>query len=83
MAAVHQYASCPVCGHTVKLALLNFDEQGNRVAEPMQYGTYVKTKHINGPSSIRWITQPMPEHMLRGLLAQLEVALEYVRAQLI
>ena len=80
--ATHAHASCPVCGQTVKLVRLNFDENGNRVDEPVQYGTFLKLQQVGGRAGIRWTTLPMPEHMLRGLLVQLEGAVAYVRSQL-
>ena len=80
--ATYHYASCPVCGQTAKLAQLNFDENGNRVAEPAQYGTFLKIQQVGGNPGMRWTTLPLPIGMLRGLLVQLEGAIAFVRSQL-
>jgi hypothetical protein len=78
-----QFASCPCCGMTVPLAAMNFDEQGKRVLEPVQYATLVKLKDFAPIShKIQWSAAPMPAYMLVGLAVQLETALAHVRAQL-
>jgi len=71
--------SCPACGQSGSLKALNFDDEGNRVAEPVQYGAFLKTQFVGGRAGIRWSSAPMPEHMLRGLLVQLETAAAQVR----
>ena len=77
-----QFASCPCCGQSAPFANFNLDAQGQRVGEPVQYGTFLKIQTFGGRAGIRWTTYPMPEHMLRGLLAQLEQAIAHVKAQL-
>lgn len=67
---------------TVPLKAMNFDEDGNRVSEPVQYGTMVKVRYAGGDRGIHWDKAPMPLHMLVGLRQQLEDALNYVDAQL-
>ena len=77
------YASCPCCGQTVRLHALNFDERGERVPEPVAYGTFLKTRAQNPINGLmEWSMQPLPPHMLVGLKAQLEAALAYVDGQL-
>lgn len=79
---LRQFVSCPCCGQSAKLAALNFTEDGARVPDPVQYGAFLKTQHVGGRAGIRWASQPMPRHMLQGLLVQLEQATSYVRSQL-
>lgn len=76
------FVSCPCCGMSVPPAALNFDEHGNRVAEPKLYDTLVKLRTAGGYKKIRWTTDRMPGYMLRGLRVQLQRALEYVESQL-
>jgi hypothetical protein len=64
---------------TVPLPSLNFDEDGDRVANPRRYGTFLKVRSFAGPRHfIQWSQADMPEHMLRGLLLQLDQARAHV-----
>jgi hypothetical protein len=68
---------------TVPLAALNFDENGNRVADPRQYGAFIKVRGFTVPRHfVKWSQSDMPEHMLRGMLAQLDQAREHVLSAL-
>jgi hypothetical protein len=67
---------------TVPLGALNFDEHGERVSEPKQYDTLVKVRTAGGYKKIKWSSDRMPAHMLRGLREQLRGALAHVDRQL-
>lgn len=79
-----QRVSCPVCGASRLLKDLNLDSDGNRVAtDPIMYSTVVKVRTApGGYKTLRWDSYPMPEHVLRGVRAQLLQALAYVDSQL-
>jgi hypothetical protein len=62
---------------------MNLDPSGNRVADPIAYATVVKVCSVpGGYGTLRWDSYPMPEHILRGVRAQLLQALAYVDSQL-
>ena len=67
----------------MRIAALNFGQDGSRIAEPVAYGTFLKTRAQNPRTGLmQWSTQPLPLHMLLGLKAQLEAALAHVDVQL-
>lgn len=73
------FASCPCCGMTVPFSALNFEPDGQRVSEPVLYGTFVKTRYSGGGyKGLRWESGAMPLHMLAGLREQLVAALAVV-----
>jgi hypothetical protein len=83
MASSYQRVSCPACGASRLLKALNLDSEGKRVADPVVYGTVVKVCTApGGYGTLRWDSYPMPEHVLRGVRAQLLQALAYVDSQL-
>ena len=55
------------------------DADGNRVAEPVRYGVFVKVRRCLGDRNIQWTKFESPIHVKRAVQAQLEQALRDVR----
>jgi len=67
---------------TVSPKAMNLDEDGNRVSDPVIYGSFLKTRFAGGKAGIHWTSEPSPEHILRAIEEQLRIALDCVRRQL-
>jgi hypothetical protein len=68
---------------SVPFRALNFDADGNRVPNPVQYGTFVKRRGQEpGTGYVKWSSETMPTSMLVGLRDQLRAALVHIEGQL-